>query len=578
MLLGVSVRAGLDGDGRHLRGGGDGHGVLDAHPGRVFVQRAAPSAKLDAPSGVATDSSGNLYIADTTDNMVAMVAKAACSSSCPFGLASTVTGDIYTRGGDGHGVLDAHPGRVFVQRAGHISQAGCPGGSGGRLLRQPLHRRHHQPDGGHGGQSGVLLGVSVRAGLDRDGRHLRGGGDGHGVLDAHPGRVWLHLGRGGPGGHCRQPRRPRGRGGRLLGKPLHRRHHQPDGGHGGQSGVLLVVPLGLASTTTGDIYAVAGTGTACSTHTPAGCGYTSGGVAQAATAANLDAPGGVAVDSSGNLYIADTTDQMVAMVASSACSLSCPLGLASTTTGDIYAVVGTGTASYTGDGGGAATTTLNAPAAVAVDSSGDVFIADTTNNRVRMVPASSGTFFGQAMTRADIYTVAGTGTACSTHTPAGCGYTSSGVPQLATTALLDLPGGVAADSSGNLYIADTSDNMVAMVATTSCSSACPFGLTSTTAGDIYTIAGTGTACSTHTPAGCGYTSGGLAQAATSANLDVPSGAALDRSGNLYIADKADNMVAMVAGATCASSCALGLPDHTWRHLHHCRYRDCGLLG
>ena len=87
-----------------------------------------------------------------------------------------------------------------------------------------------------------------------------------------------------------------------------------------------------------------------------------------------------------------------------------------------------------------------------------------------MVPASSGTFFGQAMTRGDIYTVAGTGTACSTHTPAGCGYTSGGVPQLATSALLDLPGGVATDASGNLYIADTTDNMVAMVARFACSS------------------------------------------------------------------------------------------------------------
>ena len=189
-------------------------------------------------------------------------------------------------------------------------------------------------------------------------------------------------------------------------------------------------PLGLSSTSTGVIYAVAGTGTVCGTHTPPGCGYTSGGVAQLATAANLDAPGGVAVDSSGSLYVGDTTNNMVALVANTACSSSCVLGLVSTTVGDIYAIVGTGMASYTGDGGGAATTTLNAPAGVAVDSSGDVFIADTSNNRVRMVPASSGTFFGQAMTRADIYTVAGTGTACSTHTPAGCGYTSGGVPRL----------------------------------------------------------------------------------------------------------------------------------------------------
>jgi hypothetical protein len=294
-------------------------------------------------------------------------------------------------------------------------------------------------------------------------------------------------------------------------------------------------PLGLASTSTGDIYAVAGTGAVCSTHTPAGCGYTSGGLAQLATSANLDAPGGVAVDSSGNLYIADTTDNMVPLVANATCSSSCPLGLAATSTGDIYAIAGTGTAAFTGDGGGAATTALNAPSGVAVDSSGDVFIADTSNDRVRMVPASSGTFFGQAMTRGDIYTVAGTGTACSTHTPAGCGYTSGGVPQLATSALLDLPGGVATDASGNLYIADTSDNMVAMVAAASCSSACPFGLASTTTGDIYTLAGTGTACGSATAA-CGDTG-----APGSAALSGPSGVSV-ASGRMYIADKNDRRI------------------------------------
>ncbi len=170
-------------------------------------------------------------------------------------------------------------------------------------------------------------------------------------------------------------------------------------------------PLGLASTTVGDIYTVAGTGTACSTHTPAGCGYTSGGVAQPATSANLDAPSGVATDSSGNLYVADKTDNMVALVADTACVSSCVLGLGATTIGDIYPVAGTGTAAYWGDGGSASTTTVDAPGDVAVDSSGDVFIADTTNNRVRMVPASSGTYFGQGMTAGDIYTVAGTGTA-----------------------------------------------------------------------------------------------------------------------------------------------------------------------
>ena len=219
--------------------------------------------------------------------------------------------------------------------------------------------------------------------------------------------------------------------------------------------------------------------------------------AQPATSATLNSPGGVAVDVSGNLYIADTTDNMVAMVAGSACSSSCPLGLASTSGGDVYMGPAWGRRRFGGMAAWRRAPRLTPPSGVAVDSAGDLFVADSANQRVRMVPASSGTFFGQAMTRGVIYTVAGTGTACSTHSPAGCGYTSSGgVAQAATSAGLDVPSGVATDSSGNLYIADTADNMVAMVAAATCSSACPFGLPSTTTGDIYTIAGTGTAIHT----------------------------------------------------------------------------------
>ena len=537
--------------------------VCSTHtPAGCLYNAAATSAKLDAPGGVAVDSSGNLFIADTTDNMVAMVAKSACSSSCPFGLASTTVGFIYAIAGTGTACSTHTPAGCLYNAAATSAKLDKPGGvgvdsSGNLFIADTTDQMvamvarsacssscpfglastsvgfiyaiagtgtacsTHTP-AGCGYTSGGVAQLATSANIDAPGDVAVDSSGNVYIADTTDQMVAMVA----------------------------------------RSGCSSSCPLGLPSTSTGDIYAVAGTGTACSTHTPAGCGYTSSGVAQVATSANLDAPRGVAVDSSGNLYIGDTTDNMVPMVANSTCSSSCVLQLASTTVGDIYAIAGTGTASYTGDGGGAATTALNAPSGVAVDSSGDVFIADTSNDRVRMVPASSGTYFGQAMTRADIYTVAGTGTACSTHTPAGCGYTSGGVPQLATAALLDLPGGVAVDSTGNLYIADTSDNMVAMVARSACSSSCPFGLSSTTTGDIYALAGTGTACATHTPAGCGYTLGGVAQPATSANLDAPSGVGVDGSGNLYIADKADNMLALVADNTCASSCVLGLSSTT----------------
>ena len=102
---------------------------------------------------------------------------------------------------------------------------------------------------------------------------------------------------------------------------------------------------------------------------------------------------------------------------------------------------------------GAATTALYDPTGVAVDSSGDVFIADTDNHRVRMVPAASGSHFGQAMTRGDIYTVAGTGAACATHSPLGCGYINAGgSAQVGTAAELDDPDDVAVDSWGTFSL------------------------------------------------------------------------------------------------------------------------------
>ena len=99
---------------------------------------------------------------------------------------------------------------------------------------------------------------------------------------------------------------------------------------------------------------------------------------------------------------------------------------------------------FSGDGGPATSAELNDPAGVAVDGAGNLVIADTGNERVRVVAASTGTFYGRAMTAGDIYTVAGDGTV---------GFSGDGGP--ATSAELDVPAGVAVDGAGNLVIADT---------------------------------------------------------------------------------------------------------------------------
>ena len=146
------------------------------------------------------------------------------------------------------------------------------------------------------------------------------------------------------------------------------------------------------------------------------------------------------------------------------------------TAGDIYTVAGDGTS-------GSPVTAARPPAAnsaprgAAADTAGNLLIADTDNNRVRVVAAKTGTFYGQAMTAGDIYTVAGDGT---------LGFSGDGGP--ATSGELSDPAGVAVDAAGNLLIADTGNARVRVVAPRTGT----FYGQPMTGGDIYTVAGDGT--------------------------------------------------------------------------------------
>jgi hypothetical protein len=184
----------------------------------------------------------------------------------------------------------------------------------------------------------------------------------------------------------------------------------------------------------------------------------------------------------------------------------------SMTADDVYTIAGTGTAGSTGDGGAATSAKLNYPGSVALDSSGNLFIHDDSNDRIQMVPKSSGSHFGQSMTADDMYTVAGVnGTS---------GYSGDG--GIATSADIGGgEGGITLDLYGNLYIADSSNKRVRFVAA---ANGTYFGATRTD-GDIYTIAGNGES---------GYS--GVGGAATSAAFDESDGVAVDSEGNVYIAD------------------------------------------
>jgi sugar lactone lactonase YvrE len=249
----------------------------------------------------------------------------------------------------------------------------------------------------------------------------------------------------------------------------------------------------IAIPSTGEINTVAGDGTA---------GYVSSQDGNLAVNAELNGPAGVAVDVHGNIYIADTNNNRIRMI--------------SAQTGDITTVAGTGTAGYVEaqDGGPALSAELNGPTGVALDVNGNIYIADASNNRIRMVAAKTG----------DISTVAGNGTQCSNPTVSpACG--DGGSP---TSAELNDPFGVAVDASGNIYIADTDDLRVRKV--TFPLNATPF---------ISTVAGTGSG---------GYN--GDKQPATNATIDHPTGVAVDANGNIYISDKFNQRIrAVFSGGT-----------------------------
>jgi sugar lactone lactonase YvrE len=122
------------------------------------------------------------------------------------------------------------------------------------------------------------------------------------------------------------------------------------------------------------------------------------------------------------------------------------------TAGYIYTVAGNSTAGFSGDGGPATSAGLLRPGSVTVDGSGNLVIADTSDNRIRVVAASTGSFYGQPMTAGNIYTVAGTGTG---------GFSGDGGP--ATSGEIAHPQGVAATPAGDLIIADTYANRVRLV-------------------------------------------------------------------------------------------------------------------
>jgi sugar lactone lactonase YvrE len=207
-----------------------------------------------------------------------------------------------------------------------------------------------------------------------------------------------------------------------------------------------------------------------------------------ATAAHLDSPQGLALDTANNLYIADTHNHRIRKVNAS---------------GIITTIAGTGTPGFSGDSGPATSAQLALPTALAADRQNNLYLADTGNHRIRILVAATG----------QIVTLAGNGTQ---------GFSGDNGP--ATQASIDSPTGLAVDAANNLYLADTHNHRVRRIAATT--------------GIITTLAGTGS---------LGFS--GESDPAKSAALALPHGLTLDAANNLYLADTENHRIRRIDATT-----------------------------
>jgi trimeric autotransporter adhesin len=384
----------------------------------------ATQAELDGPQGVSIDGSGNIFIADTVNSVVREVVAAG-------GIIKTVAGNgRLNYSGDGSPATQAElngPQGAFIDGSGNIFIAD----SGDDVIREVV------------AKTGIIQTV---AGNGKTG----------------------FTGDGGPATQAELD--------------------DPDGVSVDNSGNIFIADSGNevireVVAKTGMIQTVAGDG---------GVGYSGDG--GKATQAELGFPGGVFVDGSGNLFIADSYFYFCYIDPDG--SLLClptsggTIRKVDAATGNIQTLAGNGTEGYSGDGGPATQAELNNPSGVFVDASGDIFIADTWNMRIREVVAATGV----------IETVAGNGTE---------GYSGDGGP--ATQAELSIPSAVSVDGSGNIFIADSGNMRIREVVAAT--------------GVIQTLAGNGKA---------GYSGDG--GPATQAELASPSGLVLDSAGNIVFAD------------------------------------------
>ena len=491
----------------------------------------ANQARLSSPSAITMDAAGNLYIADRYNNMVRKV-------TASSGLMTTIAGSgSYNYNGDGIPAATAgmnYTTGVAVDAAGNVyvaDQYGCRvrkvNASTG-LITTVAGTGVSGSTGDGGAATNAQLKTPTGIALDAVGNLYISDNSGNKIrkVNATTGIITTVAGTGTSGNT--------GDGGAATSALL----NSPAGIFADASNNIYVADMGnhrvrKINGTTGIITNVAGTGATGNT-----------GDGSAATSALLNSPYGVALDANANVYIADLYDQRVRKVTAA--------------TGIITTIAGTAaTSGSTGDGGLATSAKLNSPAALYFDASGNLYIADQSNNRVRKITMSTGIISSVAGTdgsytgdgtqavnaymRPSCITMDGSGnvylmdinnykirkisaaTGIIT-TIAGNGSYGTTIDGPATSTPLGNIKDIVADAAGNIYTADASTNKVQKITAAT--------------GMIATIAGTGVA---------GYSGDGAA--ANTAKVSGASGLCLDAAGNLYIADTYNNRIRKVTFAT-----------------------------
>ncbi len=502
---------------------GTGHGAYGGDGG------LATGAQLFRPRGVALDGSGNVFIADAYNHRVRRVDAASRVITTVAG-----TGELGAEGDGGLATAAqlAGPARVATDAAGNLFIAEE---LASRIRRVDVQSRiittyAGSVSGGNSeggtGDGGLATSASFNSPwdvtFDSAGNLFIADTWGHRIrrVDATTRIVTTVAGAGSPS------------------------NPGFSGDGGPATAAELAYPMGVAVDQAGNLFIAdsanrrlrrvdAASGIIGSYTAREGFGYSGDGAA--ATAAQLHAPGGAAADADGNVFIADTWNHVVRRVS--------PKGVIST-------VVGTGAEGSVGDGEHATAAQLSLPHAVALDGAGNLFVADTGNNRIRRIDATTGTittlevslsqdtvsfplnlprglttdrhgnvFISDTDNLRVLKVEAATGAATIV-----AGSSTEGRPRgdggAAVAASLRSPRGLAVDKDGNLFIADTQDQRVRRV--------------DALTGTITTVAG-GDAV--------GYVGDG--DAATSALLHDPTDVALDKSGNLLIADSANHRVRRV---------------------------------